>query len=174
MMRGIKIALFVVLLLLSHGLYGRETKQLSLQEKVAASDLIFVGTVVSVDRPSSEIAGVGEFATVRIERYLKGRSSPREISFVTKGFSSELNPLCCAEGKSYLFFARDGFDVMEFGESGAFIVRHGREDYVSATNGPYSAYPIENGHVVGWSKPDAGSITLEEAVRLICKAELSD
>ena len=156
--------------MLAQNVSARETTALSLEEKLGTSDLVFVGTVLSVTRPSTEVAGVGEYATVRIDRVLKGTESRDTVLFVTKGFSAEMNPLCCAEAKSYLFFAKRGFDVFDVTEAGASLVRKGQKSHLSSVNGPYSTYLVQGGHILGW-KAQSGedrAISVDQLAQLIC------
>lgn len=173
-MRILPGLLLVGLLFSVSNVDGRETRPLPLDEKVKASDAVFVGRVLSVSRPSTEVAGVGEYATVRIERVLKGTETPETVLFVTKGFSAELNPLCCAANKTYLFFAKHGVDVFELTDAGASLSLKEEETYFSAVNGPYGAYAVEGGNILGWDSQSAEEkvVSIDHVARLICRSKM--
>lgn len=170
-MRILPGLLLVGLLFSASNADGRETRPLSLDEKVKASDAVFVGRVLSVSRPNTEVAGVGEYATVRIERVLKGTETPETVLFVTKGFSAELNPLCCAANRAYLFFAKRGVDVFELTDAGVSLSLKEEETYFSAVNGPYGTYAVEGGNVLGWDDQSAEQkvVSIDHVARLICR-----
>ena len=96
-----------------------------LQEKVAESDIVFLGTVQQVDyaMPTGKVRG--RTALVRVDTLLKG--GPKGDVFVAYDTGeTELEPECCEAGVVYLFFLRRAPD--------------GR--YVSA-NGPFGIYKVK-------------------------------
>ncbi len=129
---------------------ARETQRLGLAEKVAASDLIFVGKVLSIETPAAPAAGVGRYAVLRAERVIRGGDVPEPVKFVVRGFSQELDPDCCETGRRYLVFARRGFDVFSLDPAGASVERQGKDAFHSAVNGAYGAYLIRGRCVRGW------------------------
>lgn len=129
---------------------ARETRLLSLDEKVSASDAIFIGKIISIEDPDPSIPGVERYVVVQVEQVLLGRNFPQTVQFVIKGFSQELDPLCCQKKRKYLFFAHRGFEIFDFNPEGAVIIRREENRFYSATNGPYSTYLIKRGCMIGW------------------------
>ena len=73
----------------------------SLEARVQAADLVAVGTVVRLDDHDDHDSSALGVATVNIGVTLKGASA-RTIRLVYRGGISELDPVCCVVGKSYV------------------------------------------------------------------------
>ncbi|TXI51213.1 MAG: hypothetical protein E6Q50_01585 [Lysobacter sp.] len=140
---------------------ARETKSLCLHEKALRSDAIFIGSVLSVQDTHEKTAGIYKYAVVRVDKVLKGPQKKGEIKFVTRGISSELNPLCCKLGEKYIFFARRGIDVFDDSNDRLRVIRTNTEEYFSATNGHYSVYLINDGMVSGWPLEEKRQTSVE-------------
>lgn len=151
---------------------ARNTTEYDLPEKVNESDAIFIGRVISLKEPEPRINGVGEYAVVTVEKVIKGDGVGRERKFVVKGFSAELNPDCCQVGETYLFFAKDGYDVFAVGEGEISMSRIGEGKFLSAANGEFSTYVISDERVVGWGKRSDSSsrvdIPKEKVLKGLC------
>lgn len=140
--------------------YSRKTRVYSPQELVQASDSIFIGKVESLSK--SKIIGSSEYVGVSVLEVLKKDRKLRKVNFVIKGSVPEQNPNCCQVGKVYLFFAKNGYDVLS-SEQGVFkIIRQGQKEFLSATNGKDSAYLVEDNFVLHWNH-SADSLDAEKS-----------
>lgn len=96
-----------------------------LQEKVAESDIVFLGTVQQSDYVMPEGKGRGRAALVRVDTPLKGNPKGDVVVAIDTGIS-EMEPLCCEAGGVYLFFlskAPDGTYVSVNGPFGIYKVK---------------------------------------------------
>lgn len=151
---------------------ARDTREHDLPEKVEGSDEIFVGTVIALSSPDPRINGVAEYAVVRVDKALKGGGIGHEKKFVIKGFSAELNPDCCQIGKSYLFFARNGYEVFVMGAREFSMARIHEGDFLSAVNGRFSTYLIDEGSIIGWRgslESDRIDTPKEDVLKDLCR-----
>lgn len=128
---------------------SRETRQMCVPERIEASDAVFVGKAVAIAEPAKKISGVSRYAVIEVQDVLKG-SVPSRVNFVVSGYSAELDPNCCEEGQTYVLFARHGYDVIELSD-GIFINSTlGKNEFMSATNGEFSALLVQGGKVTDW------------------------
>jgi hypothetical protein len=169
---GIGSLFLFALLSFSSSLPARQTKQLSLAEKITESDLIFVGNVVSISQSKLENHGASQFAKVKVVRIIKGKRLPIYVNFVTRGFSAEMNPACCEAKTRYLFFAKRGYPVMVSNQNGLSIEYMEPDTFASAVNGIYSTHKIQKGYVYDWNtggaKPPGDSqVELKSVLRQI-------
>jgi hypothetical protein len=100
--------------------------ELSLDEKVSASDLVVIGTVIPMPDSNETSRSVDEYATVQVETVLKGEASG-SILFLSKGSISELNPDCCRAGARYFF-----------------LLKRINENKFASVNGRYGVYLISD------------------------------
>ncbi|WP_166213059.1 hypothetical protein [Cognatiluteimonas telluris] len=150
---------------------ARELREYTLKKKIDTSDLIFVGNVLAIERPKQETEGVQEFAVVRVTESIKGAEQGKELRFVVKGSIGEDSPDCCLVGSDYLFFSKDGVQILtlEGSSIGGKIDLQGK--YVSPSNGKFSTYPIVSGLVRDWPGKDLGPAEPLASVRKeICEA----
>ncbi len=99
---------------------ANQYREVSLGTKVANSDLVIIGQVVSTS--ASDCLSLFSCATVKINTILKGsETSPAKVLF--RGPIAEENPLCCKVGATYVFF-----------------LKHARKSYYVSVNGPYGIY----------------------------------
>ncbi|WP_157883356.1 hypothetical protein [Pseudomonas sp. ATCC 13867] len=96
-------------------------RKLSLEGVSAASDVVFIGRVTSLDKVDQR-----EIARFSHVKFLKGGA--REVRFVYRGSSVSENDaaLCCEVAGVYLVFGVKGLDGYYYG-----------------ANGPYSTYRAE-------------------------------
>lgn len=171
-MKRISSALLVLAILCTQSpSSAREVREHTLKQKAEASDLIFVGNVLAIERPKQATEGVKAFAVVNVTESIKGTQQGRKIRFVVQGAIAEANPDCCLAGSSYLFFAKDGVQVLTLEESsiGGKTVLQG--EFVSPSNGKFSTYPVASGAVSGWPNQDSEAAKPLAAVRKeICEA----
>lgn len=147
------LSIFFLFLLVfsSSPLYARLTSKLSLYEKVEASEIVFIGAVLSVVDSKPDNYGALQYAKVKVIKVIKGKRLPRYIYFVTQGYSAETNPACCENRQNYLFFAKRGYPVMVIDEKSGLTVAYKEQNkFASAVNGVYSTYVIQKGFVYGW------------------------
>jgi hypothetical protein len=76
---------------------------LPLEEKVAHSDAVLIGTVTSIAGERGD-----RFAVVKVGTVLKGKAADTIAVFVDVGIA-ELTPDCCDVGGKYLFFLLKGY-----------------------------------------------------------------
>lgn len=97
-----------------------------LEEKVAASDIVFLGTVQQLDyAPPSGKKVVGRTALVHVDTPLKGNPKGDVLVAYDTG-EWELSPECCDMGRVYLFFLRkapNGTYVSAAGQFGIYMVK---------------------------------------------------
>jgi len=125
---------------------------MALSEKVALSDVIFVGKVNGLSAPIEATPGVQQYADVEVEQVLKGSGVEPSIRVVTRGFISEENMLCCAIEERYIFFVRNGYNVFAGSGDDLRVMRDGVGAYYSSINGPYGSYLITSKkRVHGWA-----------------------
>lgn len=149
---------------------ARELREYTLKQKVGVSDLIFVGNVLSVENPKQDTEGVKTFAIVRVTESIKGATSGNELKFVVEGSIAEANPSCCLVGSDYLFFAKDGVQVLTLEEGSIDGKIDLQGEFTSPSNGKFSTYPIDSGLVMHWPAKDSGKAKPLAAVRKeICK-----
>ena len=113
-----------VLLMPAFAVFANQLRELSLEAKVAKSDAVFIGRVISVQANYAGGDGRNEYSLVAVENSLKGRPSGT-VFIESKGSISELNLLCCEVGANYLFF-------MQKAKNGSFI----------SVNGPFGVYKL--------------------------------
>lgn len=118
----IQFSLGVLLLVgLSPSASANDVERLSLDEKVARSDLVVIGHSVSAEPASFGPAWGGTTAEIAVDSVLKGDvTSPLRI--YTRTGVSEQSLECCEYGKDYILF----------------LVETPQGTYAGA-NGPYSA-----------------------------------
>ncbi|MEL1263276.1 hypothetical protein [Pseudoxanthomonas putridarboris] len=151
MCRWLDLGLLSILTLTgSDAAYARETRELCLDEKIESSEAIFIGRAVLLEEPSPHLAGVSQYAAVKVENVLKGNVAD-EVRFVVRGFSSELNPPCCETDKVYLFFAKHGYELLELSGTEISSTIQDQDRFLSGTNGPFSTFQIHDDIVAGWN-----------------------
>lgn len=171
MKRISSVLLVLAVLCTQSASFAREVREYTLEQKVEASDLIFVGDVLSIERPKQETEGVEAFAVVSVTESIKGTQQGKELKFVVRGAIAESNPACCSVGSEYLFFARNGVQVLTLEENsiGGKIVLQG--EFVSSSNGKFSTYPVVAGAVTGWhGKGPEAAKPLAAVRKEICEA----
>ena len=171
-MKRISSALLVLAILCTQSpSFAREVREYTLKQKVETSDLIFVGNVLAIERPKQETEGVKAFAVVSVTESIKGAQQGKKLKFVVQGSIAESNPACCLVGGEYIFFARDGVQVLTLEENsiGGKVDLQG--DFVSPSNGKFSTYPVASRAVSGWPGKDLEAAKPLAAVRKeICEA----
>lgn len=171
-MKRISILLLVLAIFcVQSASFAREVREYTLEQKVEASDLIFVGNVLAIERPEQEAEGVKAFAVVNVTESIKGTQRGEELKFVVQGAIAESNPTCCSVGSEYLFFARNGVQVLTLEENsiGGRIDLQG--EFVSPSNGKFSTYPVVSGVVSSWPSNGLGAEKPLASVREeICEA----
>lgn len=160
---------------------AREIRQKALSEKVAISDVIFVGKVKGLAAPTEAAPGVHQYADVEVEQVLKGSEIEPSVRVVTRGFSSEENMLCCAIEERYIFFVRHGYNVFAGSGDELRVVRDGIGSYYSSVNGPYGSYLITSEkRVPGWAGDSADakrateSNVIHEIRQIVCDGSERD
>lgn len=128
---------------------SRETRQMCVAERIEASDAVFVGKAVALVEPTPKMPGVNRYAVIEVQDVLKG-SVPSKVNFVVSGYSAELNPQCCDVGQTYIFFSRSGYDVFELSGTSFVTSTHGKNEFLSATNGKFSAFLVQDNRLVDW------------------------
>jgi len=165
-MKRISSALLALVILYTQSpSFARELREYTLKQKVEASDMIFVGNVLAIERPKQKTEGVKAFAVVSVTESIKGAEQGKELRFVVEGSIAEANPDCCLVGSDYLFFARDGVHVLTLEENsiGGKIALRG--EFASPSNGKFSTYPVASGLVSDWPGEDFGATKPLSAVR---------
>lgn len=143
---------------------SRDLRRMCIQERVAASDAVFVGKVLALAEPEQETAGVNKYAIVQVQDTFKG-SLPERVNFVVSGYSAESNPACCEPGDTYIFFSRRGHDVFELSGDGIVATTLGKDRYLSATNGKFSTFLVRGDQVTHWEPgPPCGDSMLASKV----------
>ena len=84
---------------------ANQLRAMTLEEKVAKSDVVVVGTVVATAPDSSNSGYSPEYAKIEVSEILKGMPG-KTLNVQYKGPIPEENPSCCLVGKKYLFFLR--------------------------------------------------------------------
>lgn len=118
------LAAMYALLTYSSGVSAFDVPKLSLEEKVAKSALVFIGTVKEADYQDQRRARNESVAQVRIETVLKGAATG-DVEVIYSDGIAESSPDCCVLGGKYLFFAAPN-----------------SEGLLKSVNGPYGIYPI--------------------------------
>lgn len=117
----------VFTLFFSTNLCAFDVLNLSVKNKISKSDIVFSGTVLSIDELIIGNNDTIKFANIRVENSIKGKAKNSIIRFALSTGISELNPNCCALNSRYLIYARKGADSLYF-----------------STNGPFGTYLIGN------------------------------
>lgn len=173
MKRIIRVLLVFVILFVQSTSFAREMREYSLKQKVEDSDLIFVGNVLAIKRPKHMTEGVNAFAVVKVTESIKGAQKGKKLKFVVQGVIAESNSACCLVGSKYLFFARQGAQVLTIDGDSIGGMIDLQEDFVSPTNGMFSTYPVVSGVVSGWRDKNVGVANSLTAVRKeICEVIL--
>lgn len=148
---------------------ARELREYTLARKVDASDLIFLGEVIALERPKSVMDGVNAYAVIKVTQPIKGARAGDELNFVVRGAITESDPDCCDVGSKYLFFAVKGVQilVLDGTEIGSKFDR--QSEFISASNGKFSTYRVTSGIVSNWPGDGAeGDKPLSEVCKEIC------
>jgi hypothetical protein len=152
---------------------ARLTREYSTQEKVMASDVIFIGTVASLHNSSLENHTFIDYARIAVEHVIKGEDLSASVDFITRGTVQELDPHCCQIGHTYIFFARRGYDSFYIKEKIFHSERIEKDRFLSSTNGSFGTYELSGGIVENWptTEPSPAGImlpqVLEELNRII-------
>lgn len=109
-----------------------QLRKMRLKERIASSDLIFVGTMIG-DGGSDPDAGNYGSSMLRVDATFKGTAPAAPQRFVAKGQMVEERASCCEQGAMYLVFASRRKD-------GSLV----------PVNGPYSTFKIEGDVVLEW------------------------
>jgi hypothetical protein len=99
---------------------ANQYREVSLSTKVANSDVVVIGQVVSTS--TSDCLNLFSCATVKINTRLKG-SEVSTVKVLFHGPIAEEDPICCKVGATYVFF-----------------LKHARGGYYVSVNGPYGIY----------------------------------
>ncbi|WP_266157713.1 hypothetical protein [Dyella silvatica] len=113
------------LLTYSPGLSAFEVPKLSLEEKVAKSTFVFIGTVKEADYQDLRRTRSESVAQVRIDTLLKGTATG-DVEVIYSNGIAESAPDCCVLGGKYLFF-----------------VAANSQGLLQSVNGPYGIYLID-------------------------------
>lgn len=117
------LASIVVPFLLSPGAAkSNHYPELTLSEKVQASDIVVIARVVTVN--AGGCPDMYRCARLTISTTLKG-SPPATTDVLFDGPLAEADPRCCEVGQSYLFF-----------------LKNVKGPYFQSSNGPFGIYPI--------------------------------
>lgn len=100
--------------------WANQYKEATLGQKVAHSDVVLIGQVVSTSQ--SDCLASYSCATIKIVKRLKG-GEVSKVAVLFDGPVAEENPLCCKVGATYLFF-----------------LKHAKTAYYESANGPYGIY----------------------------------
>lgn len=92
---------------MSHCARSLELRELSLDEKVASSEIVMIGSVKKIIKNTQDFGY--DLAITVPTTVLKG-TPPKEIKFAFNGSISEMHSDCCETGKSYLFFISKNTD----------------------------------------------------------------
>ena len=84
---------------------ANQLRVMTLDEKVARSDVVIVGTVVATEPESSSSGYAPKYAKIEVSEILKGMPG-KTLNVQYKGPIPEEDPSCCLVGKKYLFFLR--------------------------------------------------------------------
>lgn len=99
---------------------ANQYREISLGAKVANSDMVIIGQVVSTS--ISDCLSLFSCATVKINTQLKG-NEVSTVKVLFHGPIAEEDPICCKVGATYVFF-----------------LKHARGGYYVSVNGPYGIY----------------------------------
>lgn len=99
----------LVAALLSGSLYAYAPRQLTLEQKVAASTIVIIGTVESDNLASNTDNSSRRIATIAVEIWLKGKG-PGKVKLAHVMDMAEFEPYCCVVGGRYLLFLLDEGD----------------------------------------------------------------
>ncbi|WP_132862963.1 hypothetical protein [Stenotrophomonas sp. ATCM1_4] len=104
-----KLVVFLLLLVFALECRANEFAEKNLDEKVAHSDLVVIGTINELISCGSRIVGECSAraitATVAVSNVLKG-SAPSELLFRCSEPFAEASPSACHPGTKYLLFLR--------------------------------------------------------------------
>lgn len=122
---GSKVVGFLaVALLLSSGAgICNQYKELTLSQKVDASDTVLIARVASVYK--NGCLKMNSCARLKILTVLKGKSS-ENMAVLFDGPIAESDPLCCEVGHDYLFFLKRVNGI-----------------YYQSSNGPFGVYLVK-------------------------------
>lgn len=94
-------ATFFVTSLFASPVFSLELRKWSLEEKVASSEFVLIGSVVKIIKNNQDFGY--DLAVVTPTEILKGNPST-EIKVIFNGSIPENQPSCCDVGRTYLFF----------------------------------------------------------------------
>ena len=123
--KTIRNMIFVALLMLTHASNATGVSEWPFDQQVAESDLVVFATMSGTGGSkviTQRLNDGSELTRMRVLKILKGSSNIIEFDLVTRPSISELTPMCCAKGKTYLL-----------------LLRKGRDNIFEVTNGHYSA-----------------------------------
>ncbi|WP_154667934.1 hypothetical protein [Pseudoduganella violaceinigra] len=84
---------------------ANQLRVMALDEKVAKSDIVVIGTVVGIDPNVDSREYIPKYAVVNVLQSLKGLPG-KAINVQYRGPIAEEDPVCCVVGKNYLFFLK--------------------------------------------------------------------
>jgi hypothetical protein len=90
---------------------ANQLRVMSLDETVAKSEVVVIGTVTAIDLDANTGAYAVKYALVEVVQTLKGLPAGT-IKVEYRGPLPEENPACCSVGKSYLLFLRKSRDAI--------------------------------------------------------------
>jgi len=93
----------LVVVLMSGSLYAYAPRQLTLEQKVAASTIVIIGTVESDNLASDTDNSGRRIASIDVETWLKGKG-PIKVKLAHGTDMPEFEPNCCVAGGRYLLF----------------------------------------------------------------------
>ena len=99
----------LVIALMNGSLYAYAPRQLTLEQRVAASTIVVIGTVESDNLVSDTDNSGRRIATIAVETWLKGEG-PLKVKLAHGTDMAEFEPSCCVAGRRYLFFLLDKGD----------------------------------------------------------------
>jgi hypothetical protein len=123
-----KVGALLVAVLVTGSLYAYAPRQLTLEEKVAASTIVIIGTVESDNLVSDTDNSGRRMATITVETWLKGKEpvkvklahgtgetwlkgkEPIKVKLAHGTDMAEFEPDCCVAGGRYLLFLLDEGD----------------------------------------------------------------
>ena len=104
-----EISALLAAVLMTGSLYAYAPPQLTLEQKVAASTIVIIGTVESDNLASKTDNSSRRIATIAVETWLKGKG-PGKVKLAHVMDMAEFEPYCCVAGGRYLLFLVDRGD----------------------------------------------------------------
>ena len=103
------VAILLIAVLMSGSLYAYAPRQLTLEQKVAASTIVIIGTAESDILVSDTDNSGRRIASIAVETWLKGKG-PAKVKLAHGTDMPEFEANCCVAGGRYLLFLLDKGD----------------------------------------------------------------